>query len=87
MDAKSQRAIRNRISIVYGINALVAFVITLAGFLSWLCKCFIGLADFSWQAAVAIAIGLLVLGAVAYAILSVVWEELDNDQLTHQLNE
>jgi hypothetical protein len=78
MSKKVQRRVNGGLAIYYGMGAGGLAVVSLVAFIVWIVKVFLGKTEFSWGAVILIPILIFGFGFMAYALLRVGYEELED---------
>ncbi|MBX2914416.1 MAG: hypothetical protein KF856_03980 [Cyclobacteriaceae bacterium] len=78
MSKKVQKRANGGLAIYYGMGTALSVVAGFVGFIVWIVKVVLGKVEFSWGATIIIPIILIALGAMAYSILRVGYEELED---------
>lgn len=78
MSKKVQKRVNGGLAIYYGMGAGALTIGSLVAFIVWIVKVFLGKTEFSWGAVILIPILIFGFGFMAYALLRVGYEELED---------
>lgn len=78
MNRRTIKKVNGGIAIFYGIGAVIAAIFCLIATGSWLYQVFSDQTEFSWGILTGLIVLTVVMGLIAYSILRVGHEELDN---------
>ncbi|TXH30252.1 MAG: hypothetical protein E6Q96_01990 [Cyclobacteriaceae bacterium] len=78
MSKKVQKRVNGGLAIYYGMGTALGVVAGFIGFIVWIIKVVLGKVEFSWGAAIIIPVILIAMGAMAYSLLRVGYEELED---------
>ncbi|HCZ35776.1 MAG TPA: hypothetical protein DHV26_07595 [Cytophagales bacterium] len=78
MSKKVQKRVNGGLAIYYGMGAGALSVASLVALIVWIVKVFLGKTEFSWGAVILLPIVIFGFGFMAYALLRVGYEELED---------
>ncbi|MGM0579405.1 MAG: hypothetical protein ACQETL_01905 [Bacteroidota bacterium] len=78
MSKKLQKRVNGGLAIYFGIGSLIAAVMSVVGFLVMIYKVAFLEAEYNWEMYLIPIIGLIICGAMAYVLLRIGYDEIEN---------